>query len=174
MCVAMKRKTQKQKGNKNAKTLPARRACGTMTVHSRLLEMDPSFGERLVNLERLTSRRMLAGLTHRGGVPTTIPVFVHVVHNTESENISDAQVKSQISRLNLDYAAKNPDRKKTPAAWNGLVTDARIQFVLAAKDPKGGSTSGITRTKTTKTSFSDDDSVKSASKGGADAWPTDK
>ncbi len=170
----MKRKTQKQTRTRNAKTPPSRRACGTMTVHSRLLEMDPSFGERLVNIERLTSRRMLAGLTHRAGAPTTIPVVVHVVYNTEAENILDAQVKSQISRLNLDYAAKNPDRKKTPSVWNGFVTDARIQFVLAAKDPKGKGTNGIIRIKTTQTSFSDDDSIKSASKGGTDPWPTDK
>jgi len=145
-----------------------------MAVHSRLLESDPSFGERLVNLEQLTARRMFAGLTHRAGMKTTIPVVVHIVYSAASENISIAQIKSQIARLNLDYGARNPDRKKAPSVWAGLVTDAKIQFALATKDPNGKATNGITRTKTTQTSFSDNDHVKSASKGGADPWPSAK
>ena len=90
---------------------------------------------------------MLAGLTHRSGKPTTIPVVVHVVYNDKSEDISVAQIKSQIARLNLDYRAKNPDRTKTPSVWSGLVTDAMIQFALAKKDPTGKATQGITRTR---------------------------
>ena len=170
----MKRKLQERQPSKPAIPPPIRRACGTMAVHSRLLERDPSFGKRLVDLEHLTSRRMMAGLTHRAGAPTTIPVVVHVVYNTASENISDAQIRSQIAQLNKDYRAKNTDQKKTPSVWKGLATDPRIQFALATKDPKGKATKGITRTKTTKTSFSDDDAVKSAGKGGANPWPSNK
>jgi Pregnancy-associated plasma protein-A len=168
----MKQKTEKPRKYKTAPPPPARRKCGTMAVHSRLLEQDPSFGRRLVDLERLTSRRMLAGLTHRAAGPTVISVVVHVVYDSASENISDAQIRSQIKRLNADYRAKNPDRKKTPSIWRGLVTDARIQFALATKGPDGKPTKGITRTKTTKTSFTDDDGVKSVAKGGADPWPS--
>ena len=166
----MKQKKEKPRKYKTAAPLPARRKCGTMAVHSRLLEQDPAFGRRLVDLERLTSRRMLAGLTHRAAAPTIISVVVHVIYNSASENISDAQIRSQIKRLNTDYSAKNPDRKKTPSVWGGLVTDARIQFALATKGPDGKATKGITRTKTAKTSFTDDDGVKSAAKGGADPW----
>jgi len=54
-----------------------------------------------------------------------------------------------------------------------MVADARLQFKLARKDPSGKATSGITRTRTTEASFSDDDSVKSSSTGGADPWPAD-
>ena len=49
-----------------------------------------------------------------------------------------------------------------------------IQFALATKDPQGKATQGITRTKTTATSFTDDDTVKSSKTGGADAWPSDE
>jgi hypothetical protein len=168
----MKRKAQKPRKYKTGARPPARRKCGTMAVHSRLLEQDPAFGRRLVDLERLTSRRMLAGLTHRAAASTVIPVVVHVVYNSASENISDAQIRSQIKRLNTDYSAKNPDRKKAPLVWGGLVTDARIQFGLATKDPDGKVTKGITRTKTTKVSFTDDDGVKSTAKGGANPWPS--
>jgi len=150
-----------------------RRMCGTMAVHHRLLETDPSFRRRQMELESATARRMMTSAVARPGI-TTLPVVVHVVYNKAAENISLAQIKSQITVLNRDYRATNPDRSKVPNVWNGLVADARVRFALAKKDPKGKSTSGITRTKTMRTSFSDDDSVKFASKGGADAWNTQK
>jgi hypothetical protein len=83
-------------------------------------------------------------------------------------------VRSQITALNKDYSAKNPDRASTPAVWKGLIGDSGIRFKLARKDPNGKSTSGITRTKTSQTSFNDDDGVKSSSTGGVDPWPTDR
>src|SRR5439155_24262286 len=104
----------------------------------------------------------------------TIPVVVHVVFNTPAENISTAQIKSQIAALNKDYRATNPDKSKVPAVWTGLVTDVNVQFALAKKNPQGQPTSGITRTQTTRTSFGSNDSVKSAATGGVNAWPTNK
>lgn len=172
----MKRKPQTHKKSDDSKepVPPVRRTCGTMIAHSRLLESDPGFRERLVGLEQLTSRRLMAGMTQRAGKPTVIPVVVHVVYNTASGNISDKQVRSQIARLNLDYRAKNIDKSKTPTVWSGLATDARIQFAMATKDPQGKPTKGITRTQTTQASFADDDGVKSSASGGADGWPSDK
>lgn len=155
-------------------TAPSRRQCGTMQVHYRLLETDPNFRQRQVELEQLTALRMVTGEARLAGGPTTIPVVVHVVYHAPSENISVAQIKSEITALNRDFRAKNPDKSKVPAVWGGLVTDAGIQFVLASKDPAGHPTSGITRTKTTRTSFDTDDSVKSTATGGIDPWPTDK
>jgi hypothetical protein len=164
----------KSKKSTSPKNPPLRRRCGTMAVHSRLLELDPNFRARQLDIEHLTARRMAAGMMHKAAGPTIIPVVVHVVYNSATENISTSQVKSQIARLNKDYRAKNTDRTKTPQVWRGLVTDARIQFVLASKDPKGKATTGITRTKTTRTSFGDDDSVKSSATGGVNAWPSDR
>jgi hypothetical protein len=150
-----------------------RRLCGTMGAHFRLLETYPEFRLKQTNLERSTLQRMVSRAAFRPGI-TTIPVVVHVVYKTPSENISTAQVKSQITALNKDYRSTNADRKKTPSVWSGLVTDARIKFVLAKKDPKGKKTTGITRTKTTRASFGTGDTVKSASTGGAGAWPRGK
>jgi hypothetical protein len=106
--------------------------------------------------------------------PYKIQVVVHVVYRTDQENISDAQVKSQIAVLNRDYRATNPDRNQTPLVWKGLVTDPMVEFSLATKDPDGNATDGITRTQTDQSSFGDDDSVKSAATGGNDPWPTDR
>src|SRR5205085_5257829 len=105
---------------------------------------------------------------------TTIPVVVHVVFNSAAENISLAQIKSQIKVLNRDYRAKNTDKSKVAAPFKGLVADARIQVALAKRDEQGKPTNGFTRTHTTRTSFGTNDSVKSAATGGHDDWATDK
>jgi transposase len=52
--------------------------------------------------------------------------------------------------------------------------DANIQFALASEDPDGGTTTGITRTRTEQTAFGVDDAVKSAATGGVDPWPSDR
>src|SRR5260370_26486087 len=96
----MKRKTKKETRAKyaKAKTPPVRRECGTMIVHSRLLERDPTFCQRLVNLEQLTSRRMLAGLPHPARGPATIPLVVAVMCNTAGESISKENSKTSADR----------------------------------------------------------------------------
>jgi Pregnancy-associated plasma protein-A len=132
------------------KTKSVRRQCGTMIAHQRLLERDPGFRMRLMTLEAQTANRMQTARA----LPKirTIKVHVHVVYNTPAENVSDAQVKSQIKVLDRDFAAKNSDKSKTPTVWSGLVGDARIRFKLAPQ--------GIHRIHTTQTEFGDDDSVK--------------
>ena len=141
---------------------PMRRQCGTMQVHFRLLEMDPGFRARQSALEQATARRM--AMAPAKWKVVTIPTVVHVVHHTSAENISVAQVKSQIAVLNRDYRKKNPDRTKVPPVWSGLAADVGVKFKLVK----------ITRTHTSRTSFGDDDSVKSAARGGAAPWPTSK
>lgn len=176
--MAMKKRSRPSKRTPGpinvSETMPLRRQCGAMQAHFRLLEIDPNFRSRQVELERSTARRMVSGVARRAIGPTTIPIVVHVVYRTQSENISVTQIKSQIKVLNRDFRAKNPDKAKVPAAWRGLATDAGIEFVLASKDPKGRPTSGITRTKTTRASFGTNDSVKSTAAGGIDPWPTHK
>jgi hypothetical protein len=155
------------------KTETPRRMCGAMEVHHRLLEANPTFRLRQFELEQATNQRMMLGEARLPKI-ITIPVVVHVVYNKASENISLAQIKSQINVLNRDYRAINKDKSKVPTVWKGLVADAGIQFALATKDPKGNPTKGITLTKTTRTSFGMDDSVKSKATGGIDAWPTNR
>jgi len=153
-----------------------RRTCGAMAVHHRLLELYPNFRMRQMELENATAMRMALGAKalKKATALVSIPVVVHVVYNTSGENISATQIKSQIKVLNKDYRAKNTDKSKVPPVWTGLVTDVGIQFSLATKDPNGKPTNGITRTKTTRTSFDTDDSVKSSATGGRNPWNTSK
>jgi len=152
---------------------PSRRSCGTMAVHERLLRTVDGYADARAASENHALRAMASPFVGRTGC-TEIPTVVHVVYKTNAQNISDAQINSQIDVLNADFRKKNADVSSTPAAFMPLASDARVQFALAKTDPAGKATNGITRTKTTKDNFSDDDSVKSAGSGGADPWPSDK
>ena len=88
----------------------------------------------------------------------TIPVVVHVVYNTNAQNISDAQVQSQIDVLDHDFDATNTDYGNYAAGYSNVRGDANIQFCLVL----------IKRVKTKSRSFSTNDNVKKSSKGGSD------
>ncbi|MBC6994413.1 T9SS type A sorting domain-containing protein [Lewinella lacunae] len=135
-----------------------------MDVLDQQIRADPSRLERLEELEKFT----------RNFVPqeglkalTTIPVVVHVVYRTSAENISLAQINSQIQVLNADFRRLNADANGT---WP-QAADTEIEFCLATVDPSGNATDGIIRKSTTRTSFGTNDLVKSASSGGSNAWP---
>ncbi len=109
----------------------------------------------------------------------TIPIVVHVVYNTDQQNISDAQIESQIDVLNVAFNMEAP--------WiTGIypqATDTDIHFVLANVDPNGNSTNGITRTNTSVSIFSiapgqpldweQNTYMKLDEHGGKDAWPSE-
>lgn len=164
-----------RKPNTKARVIgPSRRSCACMQVHLGLLDKFPEFRQNQSRIEHFTSYCRQAGDSAlRSGI-LTIPVVVHIVYRTRAENISDAQVRSQIRVLDKDFQAKNPDRSKVPAPFKSSFADARIEFTLAKRDPKGKSAKGITRTKTDRDSFTIDDGVKSTQTGGADPWDTKK
>jgi hypothetical protein len=146
-----------------------------MVVHELLAETKPEYRQRRLKVEEETRKSLESGLAMRTVAKLiTIPVVVHVVHRAKEENISDAQVRSQIKVLNDDFRAKNTDKKNVPDVWKSLVIDSNIQFELAKTDPDGGSTNGITRTATTVASFGPDDGVKRKRSGGVPPWPTDR
>ena len=152
-----------------------RQICGTMAVHNKLLAQSEGYRQRCDQFEnRALAYRSGRRAPGRVGV-VTIPVVVHVVYNPASpaENISKAQIDSQIDVLNQDFRATNPDRVGVPSMWTHLIADCEIEFKLAETDPRGNPTDGVTRTETDKTAFvADEDDVKSSATGGADAWPS--
>ena len=153
---------------------PTSRSCGTMPMHEHLMRTDPEYARlRIVSENNHFEFRLRRGMAARGGV-TRIPVVVHVVHKTAAQNISAAQVQSQIDVLNRDFRKTNGDLNKIPAPFKPFAADARIEFALADKDLAGNATTGIVRVVTTNDSFASDDSVKRATSGGSDAWPRDK
>ena len=109
-----------------------------------------------------------------------IPVVVHIVYNTPSENIPNELVYAQIARLNKDYRRLNADTLATRDEFLPVAADVGVEFYLAGTDPAGNPTSGITRTQVTREDFAPDftgaglDDVKQPSEGGVASWDTDQ
>lgn len=141
-----------------------------MEHYAHEVSVDPQRATRLDEIEHFTQQWTAAhGAEDRAVV--TIPVVVHLVYKTSAQNISDARIIAQIAQLNADYAHLNSDAGTVPSVFSGLAANTNIQFCLAQRDPSGNATTGIERVVTTVTSWSDNDAVKYASSGGANAWP---
>ena len=134
----------------------AQKDCRHQEYQQQQLATNPGLAAAYQKVENFTRAQELvkATLGTQGGtadgassVPSiiTLPVVVHVLYNSSAQNISDAQIQSQIDALNRDYRGKNADLSKTPAYFAGMTADVGIQFALAKIDPKGRATNGITR-----------------------------
>ena len=128
------------------------RKCASMEVLQAQIQADPSRGSRLQEIEafneefanRPDNMRLVNGVYE-------IPVVVNVVYKTTAQNISDAQIASQIDALNKDYNATNADLSKVPSNFQSVKAgNTNIRFVL----------SKVVRKVTTKTSWTTNDAVK--------------
>jgi len=154
--------------------LKAQRTCSTMDQLQLSLKENPEIQKSIDRIERETSQWIERNQGKAIRSIITIPVVVHIVYRTAGENISEAQIRSQIDVLNEDYARSNSDASQTPAEFQGAAADCEIRFCLASRDPSGLPTNGITRTQTSATSFSFGGAVKSDATGGKSAWPSNK
>lgn len=151
----------------------AQHFCGTMDYLSSQIQQDSSVLDRMEAIETFTKNYIKNNPTAKSGLVYSIPVVVHVVHNNSTENISNAQINSQIAILNQDFRRTNTDADNT---WSAAA-DTEIEFCLATLDPQGNPTTGITRTHTNSTQFTAPDNpsnpqpLKYTAQGGRDAWP---
>src|SRR5262249_34849941 len=123
-----------------------KRICATMDHHAALAEADPTYRINRRAIEMATRTARLAART----AVIRIPVVVHVIYHTAAENISAAQIDSQIARLNSDFRLRNVDQTDIPKVFRSFAADTLIEFALAVRDPRGNRTTGITRTQTAK------------------------
>ncbi|MBN4062010.1 T9SS type A sorting domain-containing protein [Bacteroidales bacterium AH-315-I05] len=151
-------------------SVPDQRNCYTM---ENLEAMKAKYPDLVKNMAKAENRAKLwrEKNQQKSGVVITIPVVVHVIYNTNSQNISDAQVQSQIDVLNEDFRKLNTDASNAPGGFAALVADSEIEFCLAQRDPQGNATTGIVRVQTSQTSFSGGSDMKFTAQGGSDAWP---
>lgn len=134
----------------------AKRACASQEVLDAQLKADPTLVLRMNQIEAFTQKSMLTSRLVNGKI--IIPVVVNVLYSTAAENISDAQIQSQIDVLNQDYTATNTDFSNTPAEFAGVAANVGITFELIK----------INRKSTNKTSWGTRDAMKSTKKGGLD------
>ena len=134
----------------------ALRSCATQEVLEAQLKADPTLALRMNQIEAFTQKTMLTKRLVNGKI--VIPVVVNVLYRTADENISAAQIQSQIDVLNKDFTATNSDFSSIPAEFSGVAANIGITFELA----------GTIRKSTTKTSWGTRDAMKSSKRGGID------
>jgi hypothetical protein len=141
----------------------AHRGCASHDVLLNKLNEDPKLADRMNEIESFTELAIKEGRLVNGRIE--IPVVVNVLYKTTAENISLAQIQSQIDVLNKDFNATNSEFNNVPSGFSGVKANVGITFVLDA----------VNRKSTTKVSWKTDDSMKKANRGGiAPTSPTTK
>ncbi|UQD57276.1 zinc metalloprotease [Flavobacterium sp. K5-23] len=138
----------------------AHRGCASTEVLAAQMAADPTLAIKMNQIEAFTQKAMLTNRLVNGKVQ--IPVVVNVLYKTAAENISLAQIQSQIDVLNEDFNATNSDYNSVPALFSGVKANVGISFVLQA----------VVRKATTLTSYSTNNAMKTASQGIAPTTPT--
>lgn len=131
------------------------RACAAHDVLEAQLAADPKLRDRIENIETHTRAAIESGRLNELG-QIVIPVVVNVIYRTSQENISNAQIQSQIDVLNEDFNAANADLSNTPSQFTNAIGNIGIQFELAK----------VVRKYSNKRSWRTNDDMKKSSKGG--------
>ena len=134
-------------------TIAAHRACATDEVLARLKKEDPGLEKRMQEIELQTSQAISEGKIVNGVLE--LPVVFNVLYSTSAENISDAQLQSQIDVLNKDFQGTNTDYNSSNP-YNSVRGDISVKFYIDQ----------IIRKSTTKTSWGTADAMKKTSTGG--------
>ncbi len=156
--------------------------CRSFDYRQQQLSAHPELAAAVESIEQFTHRQLQpspVGVTGQTSQHTalpliTIPVVVHVLYNDNAENISDAQIQSQIDVLNNDYQKRNADTANIPSYYSSLAANTGFRFILAGIDTNGNVTTGIVRKHTSVSVFSITDNMKSSATGGDDAWDRDR
>jgi len=160
-------------------TTTAQRICGSDDYTRRLIANNPAAAQSIDDAEQQILATLKNNRQHQQRDTTAnelinIPVVIHVIYNNAAQNISDAQILSQIVALNNDFSNNNADAVNRPSAFSGLAADVRIRFCIAQVDPAGKRTTGIIRKQTNVATFTADDAMKNSLSGGDNAWDCKK
>jgi len=135
---------------------PGNRACGTMQAFQMLVQEDPGLIQKMEQIEAFT-QQVSQNLRLLPNGTIEIPVVVNVLYKTSAQNISMAQIQSQIDVLNKDFAATNSDYSNTPALFQSVRSgNTGITFVLDQ----------VFRKATNKSSWNTNNAMKKTSQGG--------
>lgn len=157
--------------------------CATMNLYEKRKISDSNFELRIKQLENFSNNWINQHQSNAIGksnskkafaTTITIPVVVHVIYHTATENISNTQIQSQIDALNEDFRLLNADSLQPNHPFWPYTADTQIEFCLAKRDPSGNPTNGITRTYTDSLAFSANGNEKFTATGGKDNWDPTK
>lgn len=151
----------------------AQRPCASTEYMQEQKLRNPSLASRLNAIEDFIQHQLSVSTKLNGDGSYRvihIPVVVHILYNTPDQNLSEAQVISQIDAINRDFRRQNSDTVNIPSRFKPYAADVEIEFALAKTDPSGHSTTGIIRKQTSVGYWNSDDNIKYTELGGDDAW----
>ena len=129
--IGCKKNTSSELQVSDALQSVSRKACATNVAFLRQLAEDPTLRTRMDALENFTKKTIASGENYRLDNGTiVIPVVVNVLYRTAEENISDAQIQSQIDVLNADFNSINEDLRKVPSIFTSSIGTAGVRFEL--------------------------------------------
>ena len=147
----------------NSSGASAQRVCPSEEIREEALAKNPELMAKFTENESLTKQfanDLALGKVLADGT-VEIPVVVNVLYRTSAENISDAQIASQIATLNNDFGGTNADVSKIPAEFASVAAgDTKIRFRLDR----------VVRKSTTVRSWKTNDAMKKTSTKGQDAY----
>jgi len=124
----------------------SQRTCGATEKMNELKANNPSFAIHHQETMDYLQNPTTAQANKSPNVVVTIPVVFHVLYKSSIQNISDAQINSQLTILNNDFRKLNSDFSTVvPAAFQGLGADVEILFCKATRTPTGVASTGIER-----------------------------
>ncbi len=145
--------------------------CGQQTVrenymkkHPELLKNSIQTNNQVAITDKLNNNQNLTAAPLY-----TIPVVFHILHIGGTENISDAQIQSQMMILNRDYQKLNADTTAVVPTFTNNIANVGVAFKLATKDPNGNCTNGIIRHYDVNTNWDSDNFSLFAY-----TWPRDR
>jgi len=139
------------------------RSCASQDVLEAQLKEDPTLAIRMNEIEAFTQKAILTKRLVNGKIE--IPVVFNVLYRTTAENITTAQLQSQIDILNKDFNALNADYNTPNNPYSSVRANVGITFVLDQ----------VVRKATTKTTWGTRDAMKKTNTGGLAAIsPTTK
>jgi len=154
--------------------------CSTMENTFRQLQNNPQLAveyEEMKTFLYQTNQSNAQRATDANAQTIYIPVVFHIVHNGDAlgtgENISDAQIMSQLTAMNLHYTAQDINLFNVPAAFAPLVGNCNIQFCLAKFDPTVNPTPGIIRHHISNSSWDTDSDIDNTLKPST-IWDNEK
>lgn len=124
----------------------SQRTCATTEKMNELIANNPSLAIHHQETMDYLQNPSTAQSNKNANVVVTIPVVFHVLYKTSIQNISDAQIDSQLAILNNDFRKLNSDFSTVvPAAFQSLGADTEILFCKATRTPAGVASTGIQR-----------------------------
>jgi hypothetical protein len=106
--------------------------CSAMDIYNKRAVNNPELNAKRAQLEVQTQ----TWISNNNEAPKTrniitIPVVFHVIYKTAGQNVSDAQIQTQLAALNEDFRLFNADSLPDVHPFWEFTADTQIEFCLA-------------------------------------------